>query len=234
MDGYVAVSQTVADAARARQETGGGEVAVIAPGIELPTSDALERAERLRARSAQRIVAFVGRLEAERRIDVLLAAIPRVRERLPNCHFVIAGSGGAEAELKGLARELDVEGAVTWTGWVPKPDPVLASAHVYVNTLPWEGFGMAMAEAMSFGLPVIAVASGASPEMVEDGVTGILVPPGDVGALADAIVDLASDEPRAAEMGGVARDRATRKYGAAQTALETLAFYRRLLDGARR
>ena len=99
---------------------------------------------------------------------------------------------------------------------------------MYVNPLPWEGFGMAMAEAMAYGLPVVAVASGASVEMVEDGVTGALVREDDPPSLAAAIVRLASDRAGAATMGETARTVATRRYAAADVALETLALYRRV------
>src|SRR5205085_8506216 len=132
-----------------------------------------------RLHSHNPLVASVGRLEPERRFDVLLDAIAHVRSAAPNCHFVIAGSGSLEAELKRRASVLGVEDVITWTGWVRDVHTVFMRSHLYVNTLPYEGFGMATAEAMGFALPVIATSSGASTELVEHGITGYLVPPED-------------------------------------------------------
>jgi glycosyltransferase involved in cell wall biosynthesis len=92
---------------------------------------------------------------------------------------------------------------------------------------------MAMAEAMAFGLPVVAVNSAASTEMVEDGSTGFLVRSGDPAALATAISWLVRHPLRAEEMGAAARERAARSYGIERTAETTLAFYDRLLEEAR-
>jgi glycosyltransferase involved in cell wall biosynthesis len=232
LDGYIAVSQSVANEARARHETGNAEVVVIPPGIQLPGTELVVQARAAREESREPVVTYIGRLEAEKRVDVLLEAIPRVRDQLPECRFVIAGSGGAEKELRQLAGRLGIDAAITWAGWVAEPDAVLKDAHVYVNPEPWEGFGMAMAEAMAFGLPVVAVNSGASAEMVEDGITGFLVSSGDSAALATAIGSLAGDRRQAAEMGEVARQRAVRRYGVERTARATLAFYQRLREEA--
>ena len=121
---------------------------------------------------------------------------------------------------------------IAWKGWVAHPNAVLADAHVFVNTLAEEGFGMAMAEAMAFGLPVIAPKAGASPELVDDGVTGLLVAPESPAALADAIVAVLGDLDRAAEMGATARAKAWREYGTGHVAEATLAFYRQVLRAA--
>ncbi|MGB9184641.1 MAG: glycosyltransferase family 4 protein [Solirubrobacteraceae bacterium] len=228
LDGYIAVSQAVADAARKRRDTDGVPTAVIPPGIRLAADHVVAMSRAGREQSRFPIVTSVGRLEAERRFDVLIEAIPRVLRAVPDCRFVIAGSGSAEADLKRRARELGAADAVTWTGWLPEIAPVLRESHVYVNTWPWEGFGMATAEAMGFALPVIAASSGASIELVKDGVTGRLVPPEDPVALAVTICELVRDLPQAAAMGAAGRARAVSAYSVRQTAVSTLAFYQRL------
>jgi glycosyltransferase involved in cell wall biosynthesis len=232
LDGYIAVSQSVADRGLERAETGNAKVAVIPPAIELPSDEAVSRAQSSRARMARPVVAFAGRLEAERRVDVLLQAAARVHEQLPDCHFVIAGSGNAAGDLKSLAHTLGLDDVVTWRGWVSDPTLVLEEAHAYVNPIPREGFGMAMAEAMAFALPVIAVQSNASSEMIEAGINGLLVPPNDAHALAAAIVGLVSDRGNSAEMGEAAHQKAVSSYGAERTAQATLAFYRQLRERA--
>jgi len=106
LDGYVAVSRAVASGARARRETGRAEVIVIPPAVDLPSHDAASRAQRERRRIADPVVAFAGRFEAERQLDVLLRAVPRVLEQMPQSRFVLAGSGAAERSLRTLAGEL--------------------------------------------------------------------------------------------------------------------------------
>ena len=233
LDGYVAVSRSVADAADERRETGDAAVVVIAPGIELPDEAAVARAQGAREGLPQPVVAFVGRLEAEKHVDVLLHAIPRVLGRLPGCRFVIAGAGGQEAALRELSGRLGVEAAVTWTGEVTDPGAVFEGAHLYVNPSPSEGFGLATIEAMAFALPVVAADSGGSAEIVADTETGLLVAGGNADAMAAAIVALAGDRPRAAQLGEEARRRTLPRYGIERTAQATLAFYRRLSEADR-
>lgn len=227
IDGYIAVSQAAKVAAIERGETASAPVVVIPPGIRLPAADAVATARSSRAQAKTPLVAAAGRLEEERCFDVLLEAIPQVHKDQPWCRFVIAGSGSAETKLKCLARRLGVDHAVTWTGWLPSINPVLRRSHLFVNTWPWEGFGMATAEAMAFALPVIAVRSGASTELVEDGMTGRLVAPEDPQALAAVMSELIEDRSRAAMMGEHGRERAE-NYSIDRTAAATLKFYRGL------
>lgn len=232
--GYVAISQAVAEAARLRQETAGAELVVIAPAIMLPDAVAVESARVRRSELPSPVVVFAGRLVRERRLDVLLRAIPLVRAELPDCRFVIAGIGEDEAELRQLSAELGVEPAITWTGWVDDAYALLSGAHVYVNTWSQEGFGMAMAEAMALTLPVVAVEAGANGELVQDRVTGRLVAPDDPGALAAALVELLADRAVAEHWGNAARRSVLARFGAPRTAEATLALYRRVHAGASR
>lgn len=232
--GYVAVSRAAADAARGRHELGTALVAVIPPGIDLPADEVVADSRSWREGAGTLVVVSMGRLEPERRIDVLLAAIPMVRAEVPDCRFVIAGAGSAEQELRLSARRLGVEDAIEWKGWVDQPMRVLAEAHVYVNTWPREGFGMAMAEATAMGIPVVAPNAGASPEIVDHGATGLLFSPNHPDALATELLKLLTDRGRAAAIGTTARERALCRYGVATTAQETLALYRRLRSGTER
>jgi glycosyltransferase involved in cell wall biosynthesis len=234
LDAYVAVSECVAAGGRDRRETGRGEVVVIAPAFVVAAEDVVSRARSARAGSAHPLVAFAGRLVAERRLDVLLRAIPAVREQAPACRFVLAGSGAAEGDLRALAEALGIADAITWSGWLADPRSVVERAHLYVNTWPWEGFGMATAEAMALAIPIVAVDSGASREIVDPGTTGLLVPGDDPAALAAAIVWVLSDPERAVAMGEAGRRRASALYGAGRTALSTLALYTRLIENVAR
>jgi glycosyltransferase involved in cell wall biosynthesis len=90
----------------------------------------------------------------------------------------------------------------------------------------WENFPYSALEAMACGLPVVATRTGGLPEMIEDGETGLLVPPGDDGALAQAICSLLECEPRRAEMGLRARQRVEEAFAAGRVAADMARFYR--------
>lgn len=227
LDGYVAVSEAVKIAAVARRETRAAKVAVIPSGIRLPSASSVATALAWRASPEAPVVASAGRLEKERCFNVLLNAAADVRARQPGCQFVIAGAGSVESELKAMATRLGVDDAVRWTGWLADIGPVLMQSHVYVNTGRSEGFGMATAEAMAFSLPVVAMRSGATTELVDDGVTGRLVAPDDPQSLADAVVELIEDPSRASSMGERGRLRAA-NYSMQRVAASTLEFYGRL------
>jgi glycosyltransferase involved in cell wall biosynthesis len=176
------------------------------------------------------MIVSATRLEPEARVDVLLEALPRILREFPECRVTIAGSGSLALPLKRRAELLGVSEAVTWTGWLAEISPLLAAGHIYVNARPLEGFGMATAEAMGFGLPVIAVNAGAGPELVQDGVTGRLVPPADSTALAEGVCELLRNLRRASAMGARGRERATAAFSMHATAVSTLAFYERLAE----
>ncbi len=224
----VAVSQSVSDSARSRREVAKAKLEVIWPGIDVPSDGDVEDAVRARRRLPQPAVAFVGRLEAEKSLPTLLGAIPLVLERIGACRFVIAGAGSLERDLRELAAGLDIGGAIDWLGEVPESAAVLAESHVFVNPCAVEGFGLVTAEAMAWQLPVVATASGGSAELVEDGVSGLLVEPYDPAALAGAIVRLVSDRGLAEELGRGARARARERFGAERTVERTVALYERI------
>jgi glycosyltransferase involved in cell wall biosynthesis len=228
LDGYVCVSEAAAEAAKERRDTNGAALVVIPSGVRLASAEHAEQARTERANAARPVVVTSGRLERERRIDILLDAIPLVRRGFPHCRFVIAGTGKAEGELQSHAQQLGIAGAIDWTGWLPEIAPVLAQGHVYVNTWPAEGFGMATAEAMGYALPVIVTDTGAGPELVEDRISGRVVSGLNPLALADAICELLGDPIRAAAMGAAARERASRQYSFRSTAVSTLEFYEHL------
>jgi glycosyltransferase involved in cell wall biosynthesis len=143
----------------------------------------------------------IGRLIPIKGHLVLFRALARARTRVPSVTLDIAGRGPLEPALKSYVRELGVEDAVRFLGFVsPVQKAIEESAVVVVPSL-GEGFGMVALEAMERARPVIASSVGGLPEIVADGETGLVVPPSDAEALADAIVTLAGDLPRASAMG---------------------------------
>lgn len=175
----------------------------------------------------------VGRLIPIKGHVVLLRAFRRVLDERPDARLDIAGRGVLEHGLKDLTRELELNGAVRFLGHVtPVQRAVEESLAVVVPSL-GEGFGMVALEAMERARPVIAAAIGGLEDLVRDGETGLLVPPGDAVALAAAMLELAADPARAAAMGVEARRRAIERFPEARCTERTEEVYRYWLEGRR-
>jgi glycosyltransferase involved in cell wall biosynthesis len=150
----------------------------------------------------------VGRLIPIKGHLVLLRAFAEARKEVPELELHIAGRGPLEPALKALCRELEIVDAVRFLGYVAPVQRAIEQASVIVVPSMGEGFGMVALEAMERARPVIAASIGGLGELVEDGVTGLLVPPGEAERLRDAIVRLAQDPERCRQMGEAGRRRA--------------------------
>jgi len=169
---------------------------------------------------------FVGNLIPRKGLHVLLDALAR----LPDVEWQLTVVGSAAADptyarrLRGRWRAL--AGRVSWRGGLPDAELAaeMAAAHLLVVPSSYEGFGIVYLEGMGFGLPAIATTAGAAAELIDDGVNGFLVPPGDVAALAGHIAALAADRERLAQMSAAARDRFARHPTWEQTTASIRAF----------
>ncbi|HEY2542631.1 MAG TPA: glycosyltransferase family 4 protein [Gaiellaceae bacterium] len=172
-----------------------------------------------------RIVLSVSRLTQQKGIDVAVRALPS----LPgDVVLVVLGEGPERAALEGLARELGVAERVVLPGRVPDVAAWLRRATVYAQPARWEGFGLAVLEAMVCGLPVVATSVSSLPELVANGDTGVLVPPDDPDAFARGLAR-AFAEP---QLGPAGRERARREFSVARMADRTAALYRTLLSAS--
>jgi len=153
---------------------------------------------------------FCGRLNGTKQkgLEVLLEAMPLVLQERDVVLNVI-GVGPRLEEYKTQAKRLKLDDRVSFLGFVEHSllPQHYAGADLLVLPSRRESFGLALAEAMACGLPVVATTAGAIPEVVENGVTGLLVPPDDPEALANAVVSLLSDRPRMQAMGAVGAQR---------------------------
>ena len=137
--------------------------------------------------------------------------------------------------LEGHAATIGPAGRIRFTGTVADVRPLLAAMDVFVLPSWAEGMSNALMEAMAAGRPVVATAVGGNTELVSDGRTGVLVPPGDPGAIARAVGDLLRDPDRATRLGAAARDDVTRRFGARARVAELERLYEeRLALRARR
>ena len=130
-----------------------------------------------------RVVVFVGRLHRVKQVDLLLRAWRRVHSG----HLWILGDGSEREQLEQLATELAIRERVTFHGMVTNVDQWVSSADVFVLPSASEALSMALLEAMGVGITVVASAVGAANELIVDGYNGLLVPPGDIDALAAAL-----------------------------------------------
>jgi glycosyltransferase involved in cell wall biosynthesis len=154
----------------------------------------------------------VANLRRQKGIDVLLRAIPRVRQAHPEAVFTVVGRGDPTPYVR-MADALGIRDAVRWAGEADPVAPFFRDADLFVLPSRWEGCPNVVLEAMAAGLPVVATDAGGTPELVVDGVTGFLVHVDSPVALGNRIVELMRDPERAARMGAEGRARAASKYG---------------------
>jgi glycosyltransferase involved in cell wall biosynthesis len=133
------------------------------------------------------IVLTVGALTERKGHGLLFSAAYMLRERGTRLRYVLCGEGSLRASLEAQARTLGLQDVVRFTGFTPDVPGYLAAADILVHVPFWEGLGVAVIEALAAGLPVIASRVGGIPELIDDQVTGLLVPPQDAAALAVAI-----------------------------------------------
>jgi glycosyltransferase involved in cell wall biosynthesis len=174
------------------------------------------------------LVLAIGRLIAQKDHATLLRAFARVHEALPEARLAILGWGPLEGSTRELATELGVADFVLLAGRV-EPRDWLLRADVFAHTSRWEGFGIVLLEAMLSGLPVVATAVSAVPEIVLDGQTGLLAGAGDDEAVADHLLELLRDGGRRGALGRAGRERALAEFSVARMADRTLDVYRSAL-----
>ncbi len=180
-----------------------------------------------------RVLLAISRLEQQKGLDVAIRALARIRARHPDAVLVDLGLGSLRAELEELAEAEGVADAVFLAGSVGDVSDWLRRAEVFVHPARWEGFGLALLEAMLASLPVVASAVSSIPEIVVDGSTGLLVPPDDVRSLGDAVSALLDDPTRARAYGASGLERARGAFSVAAMTEQTERIYEHALAGRR-
>lgn len=227
LDGVIAVSDHVR-----RQSLAEGYVQaphhVVHNGVRTRPFDAATGAQRatdFRARfgipQAARLVVQVGWLVPEKGVDVFLRAAAALAPEQPDVHFALVGEGSHSREYRQLARRLGLGDRLTWTGAVAAPvdEGAFAAADVCCQLSLWaEAFGFTVVEAMALGVPVVASRIGGIPEVVHDGVTGVLVQPGNVEETTARLHQLLNDESLRQRLGSAARARAEQRFDVERTA----------------
>jgi glycosyltransferase involved in cell wall biosynthesis len=204
-DSFVVTSEFIR-----RQWYGGaksGKVVVVYPPFNLEKLHASEtNGTPRRKREGTTRLCYVGRLSEEKGVRTLLDAMSIVIGRKSEATLTIVGTGPLEAEMRRRAATMNANGSILFTGYQANVFDVLKEMDVFVLPSRSEGCPIVVLEAMAMSLPVVATAVGGTPELVRQGKTGILVPPGDPEKLAEAMIDLAANGERAGALGAAGHD----------------------------
>jgi glycosyltransferase involved in cell wall biosynthesis len=158
------------------------------------------------------VVGYAGRLVPVKDLPTLLRAFASAWRAVPSLRLVLGGDGPLREELTALASALGVASRVQFLGWIEDLPRFYATLDLFALSSINEGTPVAVIEAMAAGRAVAATNVGGVPDVVEPGTTGMLVPSGDVNALAAALIDLASDRSRRQDLGKEGRRRAAARY----------------------
>lgn len=239
LDHVVCVSQAVREDLLGSPGLGGlaGRTTVIHNGIDLtafaeevPAEEVAAMRREMGAGEGERVIGSVGLLWRIKGYHVLLPAFARLLESFPLARLALVGKGEQEEELRALARELGVAQRVSFLGWRGDVPRLLRAFDLYVQPSTSEGLPLAPLEAGAVGLPVVATRVGGMPEAVVGGRTGLLVPPEDPEAMAEAMLALLGDPKEARRLGETARRRVREEFSAETMAAEHARLYTALVE----
>ena len=217
----IAVSNAVARELRAQRILSDGQLAVVPNGVDVDRFnvdfDRSKFLQRLGVPLHGPLVGSIGELRTLKRHDDYIRAAARVASQFPGAHFVLAGldtslSREVHKHLEQLVNETGLKDRFHFLGWVEEAEKLLSALDLFVSASETESFGLAIAEAMAAGTPVVATATEGAREVVVDRETGLLVPIGDVERIAESIAALLADEERRRRMATRAREVVNAKF----------------------
>jgi glycosyltransferase involved in cell wall biosynthesis len=205
-------------------------VTFVPNGIDaLPAGDGARARQELGVPDGAPLLGAVAVLREQKGLDVLVRALAGVIESLRDARLVVAGEGPERASLEALAAQLGIGPRVLLLGNRSDVPDLLAAFDVAVSASWFEGSPLAAMEYMDAGLPIVATRVGGMPDLIDDGVHGRLVAPGDAAGLAAAVVELLRDPERARAMGAAARERRRAEFDLDGTVRTLEQMYERLV-----
>lgn len=177
-----------------------------------------------------KIIAVVGQFIERKGHRYLIDAIPEIRERQPNIRVIFFGQGPMQVSLEQLVRDRQLDDVIQFAGFREDLARVMPCLSLLVHPATAEGLGVSLLQAASCAIPVVACNVGGIPEIIIDGQTGLLVPPGDSNALRDAVVSLLDQPERARKLGHAARQLVDEEFSIGKMAAGNLKVYRELAD----
>jgi glycosyltransferase involved in cell wall biosynthesis len=232
-DAFIAVSEegrrSMVEVERIRPE----DVVLLRNGRPaLAPGDPHKAREELGIAAEQPVLVASGSLRREKAYEVLIEAAAALAPSAPGLRVLIAGDGPERPRLEELIRKLGMSGVVSLLGVRADIPDLLAAADIGVCCSDFEGGPLSVMEYMGAGLPVIATRVGGLPELVQDGVNGVLIPPRDPEALAEAAAGVLADPSLRERMGNAGRELREREYGIDRYIGRLEALYERLLAAA--
>lgn len=205
---FIAISSDVKKYMRGKEKYRSEKIVVLHNAVDLSLFNSVDRLGISKPQD-DLVVGSIGRLHPSKGYETLLRSMSYVIEKLPTVKLVIIGTGREKNNLEKLSAQLGVFDNVTFLGRKqPLEIPgLLKTFNLFVLASNWEGFGLAVVEAMASGLPVVATNVGGLPEIVEDGQTGFLVPSRKPRVLAEKIIHLLQNPDLCLKMGKQGRRR---------------------------
>ncbi len=199
-------------------------IKIIYNGINLPRFDETPVSFRYKHKGNEIIIGNAGRLVKQKGQKYLIDLASKLKRKKIDFKILIAGEGRMENELKALISKNKLKKYFEFCGFVEDMKGFMQSIDIFVLTSIWEGFGYVLVEAMACNKPVVAFEISSNPEIVEDQKTGYLVPPFDMEALTEKVIQLINDKADRIKLGNMGRERVEKMFsiGKTQENLENL------------
>ena len=230
----IVISRAVADHLATYLKTPRAKLSLVYYGLKPRSRTGINFRQKYGIPADVPLIGTVGRLSKQKGHFVLIKAMALVCRELPRARLLIIGHDdqGLKDGLLARIREAGLEENIILGGFRDEIPDIMACFGVFCLPSLWEGFGMVLIEAMAESKPIVASRVGSIPEVVEDGRTGLLIPPGDENQLAAALLRLLRDKDLAAAMGRAGKERLEKHFTRRAMAESTERIYDRLLSEA--
>jgi glycosyltransferase involved in cell wall biosynthesis len=210
------------------------KVAIVYEGIEIPVRPSSKERAEARVRwgvpAGAPLLGCVGVLSPDKGQEWLIRSLAEVRKKFPSAKLLLAGDGPCRERLQKLARDLGVADAVIFAGFIADVESVYAAVDVFLLPSFFEALSNALLSAMAYSIPSVAFNLGGPAEIIEDGKSGLLVEPANVGALCAAISKILGDAALASSIGENGRQRIEQDFSAATMVGAMITIYEDVLN----
>lgn len=236
IDAGIAISEAIRQFSIAVESASPDQIYTIHYGldpaaVEAPPGSRAELGETLNIPADALIIGSVCRLIEQKGLMYAVRAFAQIADQIPEVHYVIAGDGLQRSALEAEIQTLGLAGRIHLLGWRSDAHAIMAALDLLVAPSLWEGFGLVFLEAMALCVPVVSTCVSAIPEVVVDGETGWLVPPGNVEVLAEVLRDALTHPVVMRQRGENARRRLEEQFTSQMMVDRTLDLYHQVAKG---